>query len=88
MKYSVITEEEILKMEKEWMNDRNSIPKECFVAKLSNGNFLALDNSSGECWTEEFTSKVLVEEFFNDNLGYGSDYQEVESIRHHNNYYY
>ncbi len=87
MDYKWITEEEFLELEQNWRKDHRSIPKGYFVARLSNGNYLAMDNSTGECWTEEFTSKVLIEEFFNDGLGYGSNYSNTEIIRHRNTYY-
>ena len=39
-----------------------------------------MDNSNGECFVDEFTSKVLVDEFFTDNLGYDDDYSNMEKI--------
>lgn len=83
--YKMITETELLNMENDYKHDKN-IPRDRYVAKTSKNTFLALDNSTNECWVDEFNSMVLVEDFFTGN-NYDSDYIRNEAIRG-NNYYY
>ena len=78
--YEMISEKEFNDYEQKYRMNKNSIPRECYVAKTDNGTYLAMDNSNGECFVEEFTSKVLVDEFFTDNLGYDDDYSNMEKI--------
>ena len=81
MDYTYITEQELIDMETLWRNGDN-IPHELFVAKCDDGSFLAMDNSQGECWVEKFSSMILVNRFFTDNLGYDSDEEMFISIPH------
>ena len=82
--YQTVTEVEFNELEKNWRTDSNSIPRDCYVAKLKNGSYLAMDNSECECWVQECNSRVLLEEFFLENSrSYeADDYQSVEAIRH------
>ena len=77
--YKNVTEQEFNQLESQWKEDSRSIPADCFVAKCKNG-YLAMDNRDSNCWTESFGSKVLVEEFFMNNLGLDDDYQNFELI--------
>lgn len=82
--YQTITEKEFEELENKWREDSNSVPHDCYVAKLADGSYLALDNSQGEFWVEECNSKILIEEFFteNSNSYESDDYQQIEAIRH------
>ena len=81
----MVSEEEFNEMEVKWREDPRSIPEECFVAKCADGEYLAMDNSSGECWVEKFAAKVLAEEFFDNNLMYDDTrYEGFSKIQ--NNY--
>jgi len=87
MEYEMISEKEFNELEQKYFMDKDSIPRECYVAKKNDGNYLAMDNSNGECFVDEFSSKVLVDEFFMDNLGYDDDYSNMEKIETRKLYY-
>lgn len=84
MDFTFITEEEFNKLE----NDNiDNIPRQCFVAKCSDGEYLAMDNLEGERFVDKFGSMILVKEFFANNLGYDDDYDNFEAI-HRREYLY
>jgi len=83
--YITLSETELLKLEEDFKHDIK-IPQNRYVAKTSKNTFLALDNSTNECWVDEFNSMVLVQDFFTGN-NYDSDYVRNEQIRGSNYYY-
>lgn len=85
--YEMITVDEFNDLEKKWQTDSRSIPYECYVAKTNDGQYLAMDNSTGECFVDEFSSKVLVDEFFTDSLGYDDNYSNIQKIETKKLYY-
>jgi hypothetical protein len=85
--YEMITVDEFNNLEKKWQKDSRSIPYECYVAKTNDGQYLAMDNSTGECFVDEFSSKVLVDEFFTDSLGYDDNYSNIQKIETKKLYY-
>lgn len=84
MDYEMISEEEFKNYESEYYHDKYSVPMKRFVARTADGEYLAMDNSDGNCFVEQCSSKVLVEEFFNDGLGYDDDYSNLQAIPHKN----
>jgi len=70
MEFTTITEEEFNELEEKFKCEPQTVPKKCFVAKCSNGDYLAMDNLEGECFVDKFNSMILVKEFFANNLGY------------------
>lgn len=80
--YEVVSEQKFNELENQWSHDSNSIPLKKYVAKCSDGSFLAMNNSSGECWVEQFPYKLMVEDFFANDSSYDEDYTMIEPIRH------
>lgn len=71
----VITPEEAEQFIMEWNNDRTSVARGRFIAQ-DGDTYIAIDNRTGDCWTEEFNNRGSAIDFLESKMNESSTLSE------------